>query len=370
MGKRFNKLFNTRLKKLKVEIELNKNYVDDFLEVVSEIDPGVRLDVERMQLIKVVELVEEDENVPADSRSINLLKQIANTIFPSMQFTVDCPSMHQNKKMPVLDIQMSLSNNNKIVYEFFEKPCANKFTITKASAHNNRMKMSVLVEEGVRRMRNCSRNLEPEVVNGVMGKWAEKLRRSGYPQTTRHQVIKTAVQKFESMCKVEDGGGRPVHRPRTWQRRERLLDKELKAGGSWCKGETDQITAPLIMDPTAGKLGDSVRKACNDYEAATGIGVRLKLRAGAKMGADAKSEPLRSKECGRPNCFCCGSGNPGGCEKNGSAYTITCNGCGSNQIVAQYEGETGRNCFSRGLEHQNDLRTMKEDSPLWKHCVV
>ena len=272
--------------------------------------------------------------------------------------------------MPVLDIQMSLSNNNKIVYEFFEKPCANKFTITKASAHNNRMKMSVLVEEGVRRMRNCSRNLEPEVVNGVMGKWAEKLRRSGYPQTTRHQVIKTAVQKFENMCKVEDGGGRPVHRPRTWQRRERLLDKEMKAGGSWCKGETDQITAPLIMDPTAGKLGDSVRKACNDYEAATGIGVRLKLRAGAKMGADAKSEPLRSKECGRPNCFCCGSGNPGGCEKNGSAYKITCNGCGSNQIVAQYEGETGRNCFSRGLEHQNDLRTMKEDSPLWKHCVV
>ena len=232
------------------------------------------------------------------------------------------------------------------------------------------MKMSVLVEEGVRRMRNCSRNLKPEVVIGVMGRWAEKLRRSGYPHTTRHQVIKAAVNKFEQMCRVADEGGRPLHRPRAWFEQERRLERELRKGGSWCKGGAEQVIAPLIMDPTAGRLSENIKKACRDYEVATGICVRLKLRAGAKMGADAKSEPLRNKECGRLDCFSCKSDSPGGCEKNGSAYRITCEGCKSSNIVAEYEGETGRNTYCRGLEHQADLRTMKEDSPLWKHCVV
>ena len=35
-----------------------------------------------------------------------------------------------------------------------------------------------------------------------------------------------------------------------------------------------------------------------------------------------------------------------------------------------YEGESGRNAYSRGLEHQNDLRLEVEDSPLWKHCQL
>ena len=35
-----------------------------------------------------------------------------------------------------------------------------------------------------------------------------------------------------------------------------------------------------------------------------------------------------------------------------------------------YEGETGRNAFTRGLEHQQGLRQKSEQSALWKHCVL
>ena len=33
-------------------------------------------------------------------------------------------------------------------------------------------------------------------------------------------------------------------------------------------------------------------------------------------------------------------------------------------------GETGRNGYSRGLEHLAGLRNKKEDIPLWKHCLI
>ena len=68
--------------------------------------------------------------------------------------------------------------------------------------------------------------------------------------------------------------------------------------------------------------------------------------------------------------MCCETGNPGGCEKNGLGYRITCEGCQQVDIVAEYEGETARNSYTRGLEHQADLRNEFDKSALWKHCQI
>ena len=98
--------------------------------------------------------------------------------------------------------------------------------------------------------------------------------------------------------------------------------------------------------------------------------VVVKLRAGISVKMDAKSEPLRKSECGRESCLCCESGNPGGCEKNGIGYRIICEGCQEAGTIAEYKGESGRNAFTRGLEHQQDLRNECEKSALWKHCQL
>ena len=84
---------------------------------------------------------------------------------------------------------------NQFKHEFFEKPVSSKFVIPYSSAHSRKMKMAVLVEEGLRRLRNSFRGLDWEVSRQVMTKWSMKVRRSGYPASTRHQVIKTAVER-------------------------------------------------------------------------------------------------------------------------------------------------------------------------------
>ena len=186
----------------------------------------------------------------------------------------------------------------------------------------------------------------------------------------RHLIIKEAVKKFDRIFEAEESGIRPVHRKREWKRAERRLEKEKKRGGSWHKGGEGQITAPLILDPTAGGLSQAIRTACEHFDKATGIKVALKLRAGMSVKSDAKSEPLRKKECVRIDCFCCSRGNPGGCERNSSGYRIVCCTCESEGKLSHYEGETGRNPYSRVVEHISDLKNKKEDSPLWKHCVL
>ena len=134
------------------------------------------------------------------------------------------------------------------------------------------------------------------------------------------------------------------------------------------KTSDNRISSPLIIDPTVGKLTEKLKTACQKFGISVGMDVTVRIRAGNTVKSDAKSEPLRRPECGREKCMCCSTGNPGNCEKNYVGYRITCETCQRAGIIVEYEGESGRNAYSRGLEHQQGLRDEKEDSPLWKHC--
>ena len=75
----------------------------------------------------------------------------------------------------------------------------------------------------------------------------------------------------------------------------------------------------------------------------------------------AKPEPLRKKSCGRAKCFPCTTGG-GKCEKNEEGYKMVCLTCLRDGKCTEYEGETGRNGFNRGIEDG--------ENALWKHYQV
>ena len=110
-----------------------------------------------------------------------------------------------------------------------------------------------------------------------MEKLARKLRRSGYPSSMRHQVISEAVEKFKKMCKTEDEGGRPIHRAREWQKYSRRLEKEKKST-AWHNSGQSKISAPLIIDPTVGRLTQKMRSAYQKFSESMNIYVVVKVR--------------------------------------------------------------------------------------------
>merc|ERR1719319_56324 len=170
------------------------------------------------------------------------------------------------------------------------------------------------------------------------------------------------------MCEEEDGGVRPVHRPRGWKAKERRLEKERKAA-CWHSSQSNQPSAPLILDPTSGSMTKDMKDVSAKFEEVTGMRVAVVERAGCSIKRLAKSEPLKMKGCGRDDCFPCTTGG-GKCEENGSSYRTQCETCWLAGKTAFYDGETGRNAHTRGSEHQAALRLENEESPLWKHCVL
>ena len=130
--KRHDRKYLETVAALGLETEDFKRYVDDETEVMASVDPGVRFDGERLR--KIEELVEEDEAIEDDLRTMNLLKSISNTINDCIQYTVDCPSLNTDGRVPILDLGVSVEDG-KVVHDHYEKPCASKFVIPYRSAH-------------------------------------------------------------------------------------------------------------------------------------------------------------------------------------------------------------------------------------------
>ena len=98
--------------------------------------------------------------------------------------------------------------------------------------------------------------------------------------------------------------------------------------------------------------------------------MRVYERGGSKVGSIAKSDPLKPESCGRENCFPCTSGGGGDCSKSSVAYRIECEECPKTGKSAHYDGESGNNGFTRGLEQITGLEKKREENPLWKHCQI
>ena len=82
------------------------------------------------------------------------------------------------------------------MYMFYRKPQCNKFTMMERSALPDKVKRSTMTNEALRRILCCSPELEEHKKIEVMEEFAKMLRRSGYSEKFRFEVISDAVQGF------------------------------------------------------------------------------------------------------------------------------------------------------------------------------
>ena len=197
--------------------------------------------------------------------------------------------------------------------------------------------------------------------------------RSGYPASWREDAVKSAIASYEKMVEDDKKDIRPLFRPNTFKEEERRLGK-LKKKKLWHKAGREEnmlAGAPLVICPSDGdQISKKMRKVCKQFKEEHNIDVKICERGGRKLGSIVKSDPLKPQVCGRGDCFPCSNEGGGDCSKSCAAYKLECQECPKSKLSAVYHGETGRNAYSRGLEHFAGLQNRKEDNPLWKHCLL
>ena len=125
----------TRLFDLGIVKRMCKRYVDDVNYALEELPAGTRF-ADGVLVVDDVE-VDGDMLIPGDKRTMEVVKSVGNSIHPSIQLEIDCPSNHDDGKMLSLNLKVWVNDANgerRFVHEFYAKDVSSKSVINADSA--------------------------------------------------------------------------------------------------------------------------------------------------------------------------------------------------------------------------------------------
>ena len=124
-----------------------------------------------------------------------MLQKVANSLEECIQVTYEIPEMSVNGKLPVLDLEIWVENN-EVKHSFYKKPVSSEYTILSRSALSSSTKSNTTFMECYRRIVNCSPNTPWKEVSDHISKYMNCMRISGYTQKERYNTVKGAVERY------------------------------------------------------------------------------------------------------------------------------------------------------------------------------
>ena len=320
-----------------MKIELYKRYVDDCDIIVDDF--------------------KEDTT---DKEVVQKISEIADTIDPCIRTTYDYCSNYADGRVPMLDLKIWIgkddNNEWKILHTHYMKDVSSRFLIHARSSHPSNMKTNVLVNEGLRILRNCNIHLGWEEARKHLQYFVQRMQYSGYSQEMRAKVINRVMKKYDEKVEVYKITKR-MYKSRKEQYDERRKEKDKKKSNWYDPEKYDGV---MFVDVTEnGELMNEVKKACKRN--------KIKVKVVERMRSTVKKEiqrsnPFQHKNCGRKECVLCSRNMNIDCRTRGCVYEIKCEEC-----EVRYIGQTGRSLFERINEHFAAWKDKREDAVLWEH---
>ena len=350
-----------KMNHLGIKVLLYKRYVDDINMIIEYLEGRFEYEEGRIVEKEGTEEVGEEEK---DQMMFRIVRDIGNEIHKSIQLTTDTPSENADNKVPILDLKCwvgeGIDRKERVLYEHYMKNMASRLLVHRQSAMSIQSKRTILTQQCLRVMLNCSEHIDEETKNGHLSYFMARMQSSGYDHEFRLEVLKSAKIAYSRM-KEKESQGEPMHRSRTMNRDERKKGKAEKRK-KWY--DTTKYEATLFVPATPGS---ELQKRMQGKVNESGVKLKVIERSGEKLiRMVQKNDPFKKKLCSDPEkCLVCRGGKPGGCRASGITYRIDC----EEECSYEYTGQTNQNAYSRGKVHMQGYGQQNSKNPLWKHSA-
>ena len=345
----WDKELKTRLHAERILLELYSRYVDDG-----------NIAVQRPEELK------DSTDKEAEKIIMQKIKSIANSIHDSIVVKVDHPTLHMNNRLPILDTEMWIdevdingTRKHQILYSYYEKEMSSKYLIHNNSAISRNSKISILINELLRVMRNTSLMIHQEEKNRNIQHFINKMQLSGYNQEDRVSVYRKAKKIFAE--KVNGAKVYP-HKDKFSRQKEQTREKLHQKKTWFAKGKYKSV---FYVDATPNShLAKQCQKALNKCD----VPIKVMEKTGDSIKKLlTKSNPFKEKNCNDPICAVCLSDCRINCRTKDVVYENYCEH--HEKCNGKYTGETADAIKERFQEHLDDYRLRPEKSSMHAHSA-
>ena len=129
-------------------------------------------------------------------------------IHPSIQLEKECPSMHGDSKLPLLDVKM--------------------WVTTLERKRNPAQPRELLTHEVLRILLRCSPDLPWADVKSHVATFMQMMQFSGYEAKFKGVIVKSAFKAYREVKEKDGRGEQPLYRPKMWNRVDRQNERRMK----------------------------------------------------------------------------------------------------------------------------------------------
>jgi hypothetical protein len=286
----------------------------------------------------------EDMRMTSDKRTGRLLREVANSVMPTMiQMVEDCPSNHVSGKIPILDLEVWTEMTEEeeeerrprpvIKHRFFKNKMASEATLNSRSAYPTMGTRATLMEETLRRLRNNSPEVRWEDKGKFLTKWTLAMMRGGHTERFRRDIVDRAVKRYLGELSDHNEGKRDIYRSREERERQMMERGGRNRKATWFR-KTDrktgkEITAMFKVKMTEREtLKKIVEKKMSQFAGPEGIHAKVIEEGGRTLKSFlVKGDPFPRTKCSRKECAV----NEGSCGEvcytRNANYMLSCNRC-------------------------------------------
>ena len=199
-------------------------------------------------------------------------------------------------------------------HQFFKKKMAGRKLVQARSAFSTSKKRSILLEEGIRRLRNCSPELDWSIKAYFLNRFSSDMRYSGHSQDFRRTILKRIVARY--LTEVSNHLEEKTRMYRS--REERIKMKEESRISSlkdtWFRtgGYTSTLTVPATPN---GLLAEQVRRNLEMGRQPAQTRTKVLEDGGRSVrGGLVRSDQFPREKCDRKDCQLCLQGETKGVQ--------------------------------------------------------
>ena len=356
----------------------------------------------------------EDADLSPIERTRRIISGSMSGIEEFLTFTTETEEDFSDGWLPTLDTAIRVSEDNKILFKFWEKPTNSNRTLDRRTAMGENQKLQVLTQEVIRRLGNTYEGLVNEDYTRIIDDFCQKLFNSGYKEDQIRRIIVAGIKGWGGKIRRCEEEGRRLRRTAKNSQEQRMRTK-LIGKSSWFKRKggrkvdwygmkdgqngggrkgkvrrkVNTTTTPksiLFVDQTpGGELACRMRELFTRIEPTIGFHLKVVERTGLSLQSQFPLTTLwDGAPCGREGeCITCyqGAERFPNCTQQSVVYENVCSQCvpsatGNKELKEEelqgdkpvlYVGETSRSIAERSKEHWALYKKRGEDSHMVKH---